>query len=128
MTSWVLYFTYYRRKRSTAEQIMEQVAIGWKTQYEAEAVPANIKAAESEIAVKEESFKGKGEAGQTWKVFHCSSPKGHSTEKVVIYWHGGAFIISVRFFFALQSLKDADRGRAKLSIGQQLIDLSVIMI
>lgn len=95
LTTGVITTMYYRRKHSTEEQLLLDVQRDWKSEYAKEVVPKKVQAA-SDIEVKEESHRGEGQGGQTWKVFHCNptSAKGQN-DKVVVYWHGGAFINAV---------------------------------
>lgn len=120
MTSWVLWALYYQRKHSTAHQIMERVAETWKSQYAKEAIPLTAKAAIAarELSISEERFEGKGTGGQKWKVFHCALPESAKKggDKVVIYWHGGAFINGVSHHTPMWIM--TDESRQHLNIGQ----------
>lgn len=97
LTSWAVWGLYYRRKRSSEHQLLIDVRDQWKSEYKQEVVPRFIAAATGTISVTEEQFKGDGKGGQEWKVFHCAVPAeaGAAGDKVVVYWHGGAFINAV---------------------------------
>lgn len=99
LTSWMVWGYYYRRKHATEQELLLSVRDNWKGKFAEEVVPPYISSATETIAVSEEKFKGDGKGGQEWKVFHCAVPSGRgevgAADKVVIYWHGGAFIHAV---------------------------------
>lgn len=94
LTSWVVWLMFYRRKYSTEEQLLITVQKNWRSEYAQEVVPKWV-AASSAIEVSDEKYVGKGQGGQTWKVFHCAPSSDAKTDKIVVYWHGGAFINAV---------------------------------
>jgi acetyl esterase/lipase len=124
--SWSIWAKYYLVRRSSKRQVLKFVASGWKGQYAREVIQGDMKAAlgAGTVKVDEEYFQGKGQAGQKWKVFHCApggTRQDGAGEKVVIYWHGGAFILGVSISGPSRDHSD-DCDRPLLSTGTLFID------
>jgi acetyl esterase/lipase len=98
LTSWIVWALYYRRKRASEEQLLAGLRDRWRGEFDKEVIPPFIHAASNTIDVKEEVFQSEEPNRQKWKVFHCAIPPDSDVvegDKVVIYWHGGAFMNGV---------------------------------
>jgi acetyl esterase/lipase len=90
---WYIYFWQYLANRASIKQIQDNVQKTFKTENQPVVLPASIPS-NTGISVTKEIF----ESDQEWEVFHVKPRGGEGRKKVVIYWHGGAFIRGVSFF------------------------------
>jgi acetyl esterase/lipase len=62
----------------------------YKSENSPQVLPSNF-ASNPKLSVKKEIL----DSEQNWEVFHVKPKTGKETKKVVVYWHGGAFIRGV---------------------------------
>lgn len=82
---YVIWLKFRSTKQQTEQGLLEHIRDTWQSSDPAVPPPASF-AADDSIEITRERMKG----GQQWEVFHCR-PRGGS-DKVTLYWHGGAFI------------------------------------
>lgn len=84
---YVIWLKYRSAKQQTEQGLLEHVRNTWRDADPAVPPPASFDA-DGTIEVSRERMTG----GQGWEVFHCRPRSGVESDKVTIYWHGGAFI------------------------------------
>jgi hypothetical protein len=79
---------YYRRRRASVVGYLR--AIDWRAEKAKEEIPGRLM--NGGMQIEEDRFCG---GGEKWKVFHASGDGTQGSDKVAIYWHGGAFFYGV---------------------------------
>jgi acetyl esterase/lipase len=95
-THWYIYFWQFLANRASVGQLEAHVRKSFESENTPEVLSEKI-TSNTNISVKREVL----EAGQEWEVFHVSPKSSESRKRVVIYWHGGAFIRRVSAPFHL---------------------------
>jgi hypothetical protein len=98
LAHWFIWYKFYTGRHQTESELLE----GIRTSYVEQDIPLDPPA---EIATSDEFEVVREEkelvAGQRWKIdhIHVSKKKKNvdvESDKVIVYWHGGAFIRKVR--------------------------------
>jgi len=90
ITHWIIYFRFFLANRATVKMLQNNVKKTYTSENAFQVLPSNI-TSNTKLSVKRELLKSE----QTWEVFHVRPKGGRETKKVVVYWHGGAFIRGV---------------------------------
>jgi acetyl esterase/lipase len=90
LTHWIIYFRFFLANRATIKQIENNTRKTFATENAPQVLPSNITSS-PKLSVKRETL----ESEQKWEVFHVKPKTGKETKKVVVYWHGGAFVKGV---------------------------------
>jgi len=92
LTHWIIYFRFFLANRATVKQLENNTRKTFAAENASQVLPSNI-ASSPKLSVKREIL----DSLQRWELFHVRPKTGKETKKVVVYWHGGAFIRGVSF-------------------------------
>lgn len=87
---WYIYFWQFLANRASIKQLQNNVQQTFKAESSPAVLPDAI-TSNTGISITKEIFKSE----QEWEVFHVKPKHGEGRKKVVVYWHGGAFIRGV---------------------------------
>ena len=90
ITHWIIYFRFFLANRATVKQIENNTRKTFESENSPQVLPSNI-TSNPKLSIKREIL----ESQQRWELFHVKPKTGKETKKVVVYWHGGAFIKGV---------------------------------
>jgi acetyl esterase/lipase len=104
---WIIYFKFFLANRAPLWLLERNARKSFGPENSPEVLPSAI-TTNDKISVEREVFS----AGQEWEVFHVAPTGDEREKKVVVYWHGGAFIKRVRpLSRVLGELSNADKFR-----------------
>ena len=88
--SWVIWWRYRTSRNQSSSEMIVNVDKNTVLNDTPEDLPSEVVQSESVDAVRESS---KLAGGQEWKVDHYTVQSGQGDgHKVIVYWHGGAFV------------------------------------
>lgn len=96
LAHWLVWYKFYNPRRQSESELLEDIRTSYAQQDVALPPPEDIEKGGKFEVVREEK---RLPAGQTWKIDHVSKKNGAGSDKVLVYWHGGAFIRKVRSRF-----------------------------
>lgn len=89
---WYIYFWQFLANRASIKQIQNNVQQTFNAENKP-VVPPGAISSHTGIAVTKETF----QSNQKWEVFHVKPKSTEGRKKVIVYWHGGAFIRGVSY-------------------------------
>lgn len=93
LAHWFIWYKFYTGRHQTESELLEDIRTSYVEQDVPLDPPAEIATSDDFEVVREEK---ELVAGQRWKIDHVSKKNVDvESDKVIVYWHGGAFIRKV---------------------------------
>jgi acetyl esterase/lipase len=92
---YLIKLAFYRKRHSTEEQRIDGIFDGYLLQTSPQKIPPAAKA-EPSVQVTENVFRHPS-CSEEWQNFEFIPKALDTTKKVVIYFHGGGFVLAVSF-------------------------------
>lgn len=92
LAHWLVYYKFYATRHATESQLLSNIQDSYTSEDVAKPAPSDVEGNEKLEVIRETKELA---AGQEWTVDHISNKDGPESSKVLVYWHGGAFIRGV---------------------------------